>query len=355
METARRKPTMAFVDHSFHKKTGSGDFLRELFAPHFEIINYYDESWDGGPGVKAEEINRHEYVFFEQTFFPIARIGDITAKIVWAPMYDGFESLYSFWKLLALENIRIINFSEKMLARSRRFGIESIYKKYYIDPKKYAPVAVSKGNRIFFWYRGNISFADIKKMLNPAEVESFIYRSNPDPNVVHELLSEEDKRLYKITEVKETYGERSGYIKLLSQANIFIAPRKKEGIGMSFLEAAAMGMAVVGNDEGTMNEYIVPGKTGYLFSIAHPQVLDFSNRESIQAQSLAAAELGYERWEREKQEIIDFILKPFPPKKPRLFLRKFLLALYAFEARIPKIKRWFIRYAIRARKMVSTS
>jgi len=61
------------------------------------------------------------------------------------------------------------------------------------------------------------------------------------------------------------WGKREQYLKDLVKHNVYVAPRRFEGIGMSFLEAMAMGMCVVAENQPTANEYIVSGQNGILF------------------------------------------------------------------------------------------
>lgn len=63
----------------------------------------------------------------------------------------------------------------------------------------------------------------------------------------------------------------------INEKAIFIAPRDYEGIGLSFLEAMAMGKAVVGVNNPTMNEYIADGKIKYFFDLDNIKEIDFSN------------------------------------------------------------------------------
>ena len=44
------KKSACVVDHSFHMKTGSFDFIREFLQEEYDLRNYWDYSWDGGGG-----------------------------------------------------------------------------------------------------------------------------------------------------------------------------------------------------------------------------------------------------------------------------------------------------------------
>jgi glycosyltransferase involved in cell wall biosynthesis len=72
---------------------------------------------------------------------------------------------------------------------------------------------------------------------------------------------------------------------LIKQAGIYIAPRKLEGIGISFLETMVMGKAVIAQDAPTMNEYIENGINVYLVDFNKPEPIDLSNIEWVQKMS----------------------------------------------------------------------
>jgi glycosyltransferase involved in cell wall biosynthesis len=59
---------------------------------------------------------------------------------------------------------------------------------------------------------------------------------------------------------------RQAYFNIASEANIYIAPRSVEGVGLTFIEALSRGSAVVAYNGPTMNEYIRHKENGYLCS-----------------------------------------------------------------------------------------
>lgn len=302
-----KKPKLAFVDHSFHKKTLSGDFLRELFSEHFEVANIWDNSWENGTGIDIDEINKYEYVFFFQVISPLKILRKLRSKIVWAPMYDGekFNDLY--WKNIASFPIKVICFSNRLHTHCKKYGVEAIHVQYYFNPDQYKTSTLREGNHFFFWYRGDIGFEEIKKIIKPEDVDDIIYKSTPDPfKKEKEDISNEDVEKYKIKTIKTDFIPKEDYLELLSRCNIYISPRKKEGIGMSLLEAMAMGHVVIGYDDATMNEYLVDNFNGYLFTETSTSI-DFRNIDQVRKNSIVSAKEGYTKWKDDKKNIIDFI------------------------------------------------
>jgi len=156
--------------------------------------------------------------------------------------------------------------------------------KYYLQPAFNEEIPGS-GKHYFFWYRGSLGFPDIKKLIDPHEVDSFIYRSAPDPYFKEEVIPQEDLQNYKlqiISDIKVDSQEK--YLTLLKKSNIYIAPRKIEGIGISFLEAMSLGMVVIAYNNGTMNEYIKHNYNGYLFNSETRQI-NLDNLEEVRNNS----------------------------------------------------------------------
>ena len=58
---------------------------------------------------------------------------------------------------------------------------------------------------------------------------------------------------------------KSEYLSLFEKCNVFIAPRKKEGIGITIVEAISKGMFVVGYNDSTMNEYVSDKESRFHF------------------------------------------------------------------------------------------
>ncbi len=94
---------------------------------------------------------------------------------------------------------------------------------------------------------------------------------------------------------------------MLSKSNVYFAPGLYEGIGLSFLEAMAMGMCVVAPNTATMNEYIIHGVNGLLYNPQDPFPLDFSHADRFGARARKSVENGYKRWVKSIDDILDFV------------------------------------------------
>lgn len=347
-----KKPTLAFVDHSFHKKTHSADFLRDFFRDYFDITDYWDERWCGGAAVSSYLLNQHEYVFYFQVINDFSELKKVKSKIIWAPMYDGLPPGNFFWKVVGALGIKLICFSAPVFSKAYENNIPNIRVKYYresILSEKLLFGGLKKKISIFFWYRGGIRFSDWKKLFNPSDIERVVYLSIPDPNHVKENISKEDIVKYKIDVISTSFLPHEEYLRFISECDIFIAPRKKEGIGMSFLEALAMGKGLVGYNDGTMNEYIKHGVNGYIFDERTFYTINISDIQSILKKSTEDAIEGYRLWEGQKKEMLAFIFSNSRQVASREVVNMYILLncinrfYYLFISFFKKIRRILIK------------
>jgi len=146
----------------------------------------------------------------------------------------------------------------------------------------------------------------VKKLIGNNRVDKVIFRNNPDPGHKNLLPSHEDVKKYNI-KISNGWIEKNEYKKLLSECNVFIAPRPYEGIGTSFLEALSTGMAVIAPNNATMNEYVVHNKNGYLYDLSNPKEINLNNITKIRKEAKKSAIKGFEKWKKEKYELLSFV------------------------------------------------
>lgn len=304
------KKKLAFVDHSFHKFSHSGDFLREILSKEYAITDFWDDQWKGGNSVSPDMLNNYDVIFYFQAMNPYNEILKIHRPMYWAPMYDGVRFDFPYWKLLSFTQIRILAFSEKVAGMSRLANIPFISLKYFLKPN-FKPLSSRPPYKVFFWERGNLSLENVLKHLNPTDISQFLYLSQADPSYHNTKISKSKVKEFKIRERKSKgFLSKTAYLALVDECDIFIAPRLKEGIGMSFLEALSMGKCVIAYDDATMNEYIQHAYNGYLFSTKNISCVDTSQLATITRNSRKSVTSGYKRWLIQKKQIVKFIDQP---------------------------------------------
>ena len=297
---------IVYIGHSYHHKTKSTVFLIDYLKEFFDVAVILDESWQGKsyPDLSFIDESYLGVIFFQMLPSP-KNIKEIkNNNIVYFPMYDQSGRLdIDFWN--NYRDLKIINFSSALHEKLKKWGFESIYVQYFPNVKDFLP-----GNKeeVFFWQRlTNISIATIIRLLDKSKVKIHIHKAI-DPGQEFIQPQKEDEKRFGIT-YSDWFETRAEMWDVIKQKGIYVAPREYEGIGMSFLEAMAQGKAVVAVNNPTMNEYIENGKTGYLFDLKNPKPIDLTNIEEVQKNTYEFMENGFEKWEKDKKKIIEFIKK----------------------------------------------
>ena len=91
------KKKLAFIDHNFHQKSKSGNFIREILRKKFVIDDFW---WSLKDQYKLiDKIKNYENFFFFQSLLPLEDMLKIRDKnIMWAPMYDNLDTSFNYWK-----------------------------------------------------------------------------------------------------------------------------------------------------------------------------------------------------------------------------------------------------------------
>lgn len=304
-DTNQKSKRIVYVGHSYHEKTKSTAFLLDYLKEHFEVKIILDETWRGKVAPDLSFIDESYLgVIFCQRIYPPKTINKIKNKnIVFFPMYDSCGTLpRSYWK--QYKNIKFINFSKTLHRKLISWGFNSIYLQYFPKPD---PFVAGDKNKIFFWQRvSNININTIEKLFAGHDQLKVHLHKAIDPEHRFVYPSKNQERRFSITYSK-WFKNKEELLNLVKKSAIYTAPREYEGIGLSFLEAMAMGKAVVAANNPTMNEYIIHNKTGYLYKLKNPKRLNLSNLSRIQNNVYKYMNAGYNNWEKNKSKLINFI------------------------------------------------
>ena len=272
---------LLFIDHECHRKSGSAEFFLEVLGKAFDVKNlYYSRFYHTGAASVAKDYDismMWEFLISRRNFFFRGK------KNVFVPMYDNEWGSYWQWKRIAWSGMGVISFCGKVSEHARRCGVKNILDvRYFPDPAS-LPRENGDPKRVFLWERGEIDRYVAERLFPPSEGYVF------DVKRADEFL------------------ERDVYLQRMAKCGIVIAPRRKEGIGMAFLEAMAMGKCVVAHNDATMNEYIVNGENGILFDENDPKpVSDITVSHVLKRVNISAAELRA-IWLLDKDKIVDFV------------------------------------------------
>lgn len=299
-----KKQTLAFVDHSFHMKTRSGDFLRKIFKEKYNINDFWIDrnlNFD-------KEIFDYDNIFFFQILPPLKVLNKLKFKnLMWAPMYDsphypiGFSPL--LWRIIEHYNIKIISFSKKLSKQISKYKINFLDLKYFIKPIKNKNRSINKLN-IFFWYRGDIDYNDWSNILLKDNIRKIIYFDTLSKN-----RSSRFKYNKLIKYIHKPFAKKKYFKKLIMQSDIFVCPRKKEGIGMANVEALAYGKYLVSNYDSTMSEYIINNKVGIFFNKRNEKKINIESVSKFNLYRYKYVLKGYKEFQKNKNKIVKLFEK----------------------------------------------
>ena len=234
-------------------------------------------------------------------------------------MYDNLPFDWKFWKKIKYVNIKLLCFSKKVKLHADKLGCQNIKLKYFIRPKEMEFNTPQKTLNIFFWYRNDLKLNDWIDLFNLNMINKIIYFDCPDPGRKSEEFDKITLDKYKIEFVKKSFLPHTQYIEYVKNCDVFISPRKQEGIGMGFLEAISLGKYIVSNDDSTMNEYITDRKIGFLINKKKENSIDYNDIINSVNYRTQFAKNGYLQWLKQKNEIINFFLNNLNKRKKNWF------------------------------------
>ena len=276
-------------------------------------------AWDG---THISNIPPKGILVFFQYPPPLEIANNPNYKVLWIPMWDHIRKYTdSFWAAIP-KSVRVIAFSEIVAKQSRANNLPTLRLQYYPNDQDKHKADRNDKRILFYWNRtGLIGRDDLAKLCAVLHIKTLYFQNQLDPGLISNL----DYRLPNTlgnTDVVHLpiHLSSSRYNEILDQANIYIAPRTYEGVGLSFINALSRGCFVLGHYAPTMNEYITHNRDGFLFDLKEkyslhslisnaiavriPKLLggrDYQNHLNLDWKSLAdinLTEVGEKAWER---------------------------------------------------------
>jgi len=316
---------IAYIDHSYRQKTKSTDFLIDILTKNnIDVEFIWDDAWSGGEGVQFDSlVGKYDaYIFFQQAPKSSVSFSQTGENITYIPMLDIFGSEHNLhnydWKHLL--GCKVLCFSKHLENAISKDGIATKFFQYFPNPQDFSVNSDFDKITGFFWTRcpDQISWKMIKQVLNKANVQSIHLHQSTDPFKEKDIIPQSDMKKYDIT-ISDWFEDNNSYIEMVEKSQLYFAPRFCEGIGMSFIEAMAMGKCVIAPNVGTMNEYIISGLNGVLYDVDANEVvklipetliLDRDNIKSICKNARRSVEMGYKQWRAKEKELMDLITAP---------------------------------------------
>lgn len=303
----------AFLAMSVHiNRTRSSDFfiaiLREFFGDVTVIP--HERVWIDVPKTKWDLIVvwQARYTARELEAFGADRV-------VLVPMYDDVPFEEAYWT--RYRQFKVFCFSSTLENHLVSCGLRAWGARYYPDPA--APIEHAWNDlRAFFWQRYSaIDWSLVKKLMGKTEFARINLHWTPEGSEIRRPPLDDEELASGRVQVSSWFKNSEEYRAVLSRFNVLFAPRLAEGIGLSFLEAMAMGLCVVAPERPTMNEYIENGVNGLLYDPDRPMPLDFSRAREIGAAARASCERGRRRWIETLPQLRSFLEEPVPGFSPR--------------------------------------
>lgn len=324
-----------FVDHIYHRRTSSSNFFLALLRNFFDVEIFYVDPSAPHHLSRIAEADRFDVAVLWQIDFlaPYFLAKNIPTVVI--PMYDGsgtMPDLHWIWARKA----RFINFSRRLHERIRYLGGESLLVRYYPEPAK-REINPSNWNddiRVFLWQRRpehGINLQTIEQMFGDSLSAVHIHNAPDDQSIDPEQFAKPTRKDYKLS-FSTWFASNEAYGDLLRQFNVFIAPRRSEGIGLGFLEAMALGMIVCAHQDATHDEYIANGINGILFHADARHEVDLrsiAKRREISAMALKSVADGHLAWLDSTLKVVDFIKQVSCPSidVPEFATQQFLSGL----------------------------
>ena len=331
-----------FVDIDFHLKTKSADFFLDILRTAFDVeTHYYRDLYRAS--IPREKIDRADVVIVWQSTLGRADFVVTGKPCIYVPMYDCDWGSRVQWKRIGSSGTHVISFCDAITTRARRGGVPS---GHLLDVRfAYDPAAFSgfEGDPevAAIWERGFFGLDEFKQMFPPHFFKKLIVIRRPQPGLTFKPVSQADIAAYNITLVESEFIPKNDYLQLIKEPGVFLAPRPKEGIGMSFLEALAMGKCVIAHDDASMNEYITDGENGFIRNLQAPKIAPITREEiaAVRNHVKSAMSAQYGRWISDREKIIPFVRSATAHPPVRVgggldFLRRGLYVLEALKNRI---------------------
>ena len=298
---------LLFLGNEYHRKTGSAQFLIKILESHYSVKLCYVCLFEESPWriLFDFEDEQFDVIVCWQVMPPIAELKKyiVYQNGVLFPMLDGCPSHKKPEKWYPYRNFQIVSFSSTLQKNLISIGFHPLYVQYFPPPKKIN--TLGEPDSLFFWNRREqININTVFEIIKNSRIRNVHIHKALDPNQSFIYPNSNTEFLIKYS---DWYEDKSDMMEEIESAAYYMAPREKEGIGMSFLEAMAMGRCVVAPNSPTMNEYIMHGYNGYLYDLYNLKPMGFEDVEKIQLNTISFMKEGYQKWQKNIPLIIDWL------------------------------------------------
>jgi len=263
---------IGYVEHPHHQKTNSTNFfINELIDRGFALTRIKRDDF------RLREAKTYDFLILFQADECISIASESGVKTLVIPMLD--EALYrESLQFRYSEKLMYLSFSKVLHDFLTLNGCNSTYIQYW---PKTVPVRTVSDRRptIFFWERApeHVREYDVLNWFRNYDC-NFLFRKHRDPNHLNGI-AQNYSIADRVTHLPSSWLKHRDYLEILSNIDVFVAPRRWEGIGLSMLEALVRGIPVVGLNSPTTNEYVITRMNGVLVNEKYKPLSVYDFRE----------------------------------------------------------------------------
>lgn len=297
------RPRIAFIGRVAHEKTCSDQFLVNMLSEIADVKVFRHDAMSAADLIQGvNSFKPQQTVFFQLQPSISKHLLPLKNKnFVWVPMWDGFKRPNLRKRMLfRYYRVRILCFSRRVFDYAVTISQDVLHAQYYPRPKTAAKTCRGSPPYTFFlWQR--------TPQLGPDEIVRIIGRKNISKIILKSDIETAAPESIELQRLPAWLPEEE-YQAIFNHIDYYVAPRFKEGIGFSFLEALAQGVPLIGHDEATMNEYVQDGQTSLLFDDRFQLLSGLVSPAQLRPALIEHMQQGCLQWMKAVPSVQSFIL-----------------------------------------------
>jgi Glycosyl transferases group 1 len=262
------EPGIVVVCLAWHTRVSSAA-RAALIDPLSKFAAVDVATWDGVHVPAGAAASRRPLVFVQAPPPPELASRD-GVRVAWVPMEDDARRFTADWWSAWPPTLRVVAYSRAVAERAERAHLPTHRVRFYPDPSGVEEARWDGGTVLYYWNRcGLFGPRTLRRICRAIQARTLLFRDQVDPAVSPQAIYRADDGALGLPVVHlPGFVSGSEYLASIAPANVVLAPRACEGIGMVMLEAMSRGCAVIALDAPTANEYIEHGVNGLLLRAA---------------------------------------------------------------------------------------
>lgn len=280
---------IAYIGHPSHEWTKSDHFFLEKLELLHSVDVFRPTKSDFSAMFQDLASLSYDCLVFWQHDFLAYSLSALGRPCLIVPMLDG-SGAKSFQHWSMLSQCHFISFSHHLSAYLKLRNISSTHSSFAPEEKSEWIRFRDKNNQAFAWIRDDRPSFSLAEMQEIGEIIGL------DKILVRSENAEQIEKCNNFDLLKPiSISERSKHLQILNESRFFFAPRRIEGIGMSFLEAMSLGSIVIARNRPTASQYIAHGMNGFLVGTKKIYPSTFSSQTTLDQMSTNSRTTVFDR------------------------------------------------------------